>query len=99
MKWFEKSSMILFLNKRDLFAEKIAKISLQDCFPDYKGGPNEKEAALFIQDKFLARNRKAPKLKVYCHITCATDADNVKFTFNAVRQTIIDASLAKSGLQ
>jgi guanine nucleotide-binding protein G(i) subunit alpha len=49
MKWFEKSSMILFLNKRDLFAEKIQKVDLKECFPDYKGAANEKEAALFIQ--------------------------------------------------
>lgn len=41
--------MILFLNKRDLFAEKIQKVDLKDCFPDYKGAANEKEAALFIQ--------------------------------------------------
>jgi hypothetical protein len=27
--------------------------------------------------------------QVFCHITCATDADNVKFTFNAVRQVCI----------
>jgi len=98
-KWFERSSMILFLNKRDLFAEKIKKADLSVCFPDYKDGVDEKKAALFIQAKFLARNHKPQKMKVFCHITCATDADNVKFTFNAVRQTIIDASLVRSGLQ
>jgi guanine nucleotide-binding protein G(i) subunit alpha len=36
-KYFEKSSMILFLNKRDLFAEKIKKVDLSVCFSDYKG--------------------------------------------------------------
>jgi hypothetical protein len=33
----------------DLFAEKIQKVELKECFPDYKGASNEKEAALFIQ--------------------------------------------------
>jgi GTPase SAR1 family protein len=98
-KWFERSSMILFLNKRDLFGEKIKKVDLSVCFNDYKEGPDEKKASYFIQSKFLARNHKPQKMKVFCHITCATDADNVKFTFNAVRQTIIDASLVRSGLQ
>jgi len=98
-KWFERSSMILFLNKRDLFAEKIKTVDLSVCFPDYKAGADERKGALFIQDKFLERNKKPTKMKVYCHITCATDQDNVKFTFNAVRQTIIDASLVRSGLQ
>jgi len=98
-KWFERSSMILFLNKRDLFAEKIQKVDLSTCFSDYKDGPDQKKAEAFIQNKFLARNHKPQKMKVFVHVTTATDANNVKFTFNAVRQTIIDASLVRSGLQ
>ena len=37
--WFSNSSLILFLNKKDLFEEKIAtsSLSLSDYFPDYKG--------------------------------------------------------------
>jgi hypothetical protein len=29
--------MILFLNKKDLFLEKIAKVDLRSCFPEYDG--------------------------------------------------------------
>jgi GTPase SAR1 family protein len=36
-KWFLNTAMILFLNKRDVFEEKIQKIDLSICFPDYKG--------------------------------------------------------------
>jgi hypothetical protein len=36
-KWFTETSMILFLNKKDLFAEKIQKVDLNVCFPDYEG--------------------------------------------------------------
>ena len=31
------SGMILFLNKKDLFEEKIRQVDLLDVFPDYKG--------------------------------------------------------------
>jgi hypothetical protein len=36
-KWFTETSIILFLNKKDLFAEKITKSPLSICFQDYTG--------------------------------------------------------------
>ncbi|POI24854.1 hypothetical protein CIB84_011398, partial [Bambusicola thoracicus] len=36
-KFFIDTSIILFLNKKDLFAEKIKKSPLTICFPEYAG--------------------------------------------------------------
>ena len=36
-KWFTETSIILFLNKKDLFEEKIKKSPLSVCFPEYTG--------------------------------------------------------------
>lgn len=36
-KWFTDTSIILFLNKKDLFEEKIKKSALTICFPEYTG--------------------------------------------------------------
>lgn len=36
-KWFTQTSMILFLNKKDLFAEKIKQVDLRVVFPEYTG--------------------------------------------------------------
>ena len=36
-KWFGDTSIILFLNKKDIFEEKILRSSLQICFSEYAG--------------------------------------------------------------
>ncbi|ETO25775.1 hypothetical protein RFI_11365 [Reticulomyxa filosa] len=47
-RWFRKTSMILFLNKSDLFGEKIKRRSLKVCFEDYDGPDKNFDAgALF----------------------------------------------------
>jgi len=97
-KVFKKTSMILFLNKRDLFAEKIKKVPLtKGCFPDYHGENSYDGASSFILEQFRARNRDGEK-QIYPHLTCATDRDNVKVVFNAVKDTVIRRSLEEGGL-
>jgi len=96
-KWFIDTSMILFLNKRDLFEEKIKKVDLKICFEDYIGGCNYESATSFIKDKFLQQNEN-PKKHIYTHITCATDTNNIGVVFNAVKDIILHRVLDDSGL-
>ncbi len=48
-KWFLKTSMILFLNKKDLFEEKIQQISINVCFPEYDGEPHPIPAVILAK--------------------------------------------------
>jgi len=96
-KWFTDTAMILFLNKRDLFEIKIAKVDLKCCFSEYVGGCNYDNAVTFIKDKFLAQNEN-PRNHIYTHVTCATDTDNVQVVFNAVKDVILHKVLDDSGL-
>ncbi|GAV06802.1 hypothetical protein RvY_16729 [Ramazzottius varieornatus] len=96
-KWFTQTSIILFLNKKDLFVEKIRKSPLTICFPEYTGSQDYAEAASYIQARFEAKN-KGPDKEIYCHMTCATDTTNIQFVFDAVTDVIIANNLKSSGL-
>ncbi len=68
---------------------------MKKYFPKYSG-PNEYNAALeFIRDQFVRRSHDE---KLYVHVTCATDTDNVAAVFGAVKDIIIQKHLAESGL-
>nr|CAB3250018.1 guanine nucleotide-binding protein G(q) subunit alpha [Phallusia mammillata] len=96
--WFHSSSVILFLNKKDLLEEKIAYSNLADYFPDFTGPENHAESAReFILGMFVDLNPDQDKV-VYSHFTCATDTENIRFVFAAVRDTILQANLKEYNL-
>lgn len=96
-KWFVNTSMILFLNKRDLFAEKLQHAPLTIAFEDYPGGGSWEDAAKWIGERFQEQNKTKSKV-VYVQITCATDTSNVRFVFNAVKDIILNQAMDASGL-
>ena len=94
--WFKKCSIILFLNFTDLFREKLKKYPLNTYFPSYDGGADFDKATRFIFDRFQELNRN--NLPIFPHLTCATDTSNIRFVFNAVRETVVQNSLKNNGL-
>nr|XP_061813244.1 guanine nucleotide-binding protein G(o) subunit alpha-like isoform X5 [Nerophis lumbriciformis] len=96
-KFFIDTSIILFLNKKDLFAEKIKKSALSICFPEYTGPNTYEDAAAYIQAQFESKNR-SPNKEIYCHMTCATDTGNIQVVFDAVTDIIIANNLRGCGL-
>ena len=89
-KFFDSTSIVLFLNKLDLFTEKINSTNrhLRLHFPQYTGPDHDVSAAKeFIKDQFLACNTK--QRIIYPHFTIATDTNNVRLVFQAVLDTIV----------
>merc|ERR1711916_389952 len=96
-KWFQSTNIVLFLNKSDLFAEKIKTVDLKVCFSDYKGGLDYNVASDFIQHKFKKLNRRTGR-EIYTPTTCATDTENVRIVFNAVKETLITRAMRSGGV-
>jgi len=96
-RWFRDTSMVLFLNKSDLFQRKILKVPLNVCFPEYDGDNSYEHTTGYLIQQFEARNRNQDKT-IYTHITCATNTDNISAVFNAVKDIIIRRSLNEAGL-
>lgn len=94
-KWFVETSIILFLNKIDLFKEKIQKRDLSVIFPDYTGGCNFDAAAEFMKQKFEERNRFRDQKKIYTHHTCATDTSVMQKTFESIQDVLMKSNTPK----
>ncbi|XP_067860058.1 guanine nucleotide binding protein (G protein) alpha v1 isoform X1 [Heptranchias perlo] len=93
--FFSNTSMILFLNKIDLFQEKILHSGrhLRLYFAQYRGADCDVDsAARYVAHQFLSLNRSPAKL-VYHHFTTATDTSNVQIVFQVVMDTIIKENL------
>lgn len=54
-RWLLGASVILFLNKTDLFKEKVRRSDLRVCFPNYEGGSDYDKGVEYIKEKFLAK--------------------------------------------
>ncbi|XP_073325022.1 guanine nucleotide-binding protein G(t) subunit alpha-1 [Pagrus major] len=97
-RYFIATSIVLFLNKKDVFIEKIKKAHLSMCFPDYDGPNTYEDAGNYIKIQFLDLNMRRDIKEIYSHMTCATDTENVKFVFDAVTDIIIKENLKDCGL-
>lgn len=95
-RWFSRTSVVLFLNKIDVFASKLPYSPLEKHFPDYNGGDNINKAVKYILWRFTQVNRLG--LNIYPHVTQATDTSNIELVFAAVKETILENSLRDSGI-
>jgi len=109
-RWFQNTSMILFLNKKDLFEDKIKLHDLRQpdpadedswLFGDYTGGCDYEPAVSYIVQQYLSLGQGKAKGKsqreIYWHVTCATDTGNISTVFNACKEIILRQNLQGSG--
>jgi GTPase SAR1 family protein len=98
--WFKDTAMILFLNKKDIFAEKIENVPITECpaFQTFNGNTKSyDETTEYIKEVFEHCNQNGSK-QIFTHLTCAVDKNQVEKVFNDIQTVIINASLAQGGL-
>jgi guanine nucleotide-binding protein subunit alpha len=97
--WFVQTSIILFLNKMDLFRDKVegdAGRSLKRWFPDWRpiseGSRLADEGMLFLQHKFADPKKRTDRV-IYSHFTNATDTTLLRSVMASVTDIILQNNL------
>jgi len=94
---FRKCPVFLFLNKEDIFKEKVVRIDIKKYHSKYKGGLNYDEGLKFIGEEFAAR-KKGKDSGLYKHVTTATNTESVQFVWKAVKSVILQRKMVRGGL-
>jgi len=98
--WLKKATMLLFLNKKDLFLKKFSeqKVSLNasGLFPSAPATNDDPKAAIaWMTSEFQRRSRN--KGALYVHVTTATDESNIRTVVNVSKQVILQKDMKRAG--
>ncbi|QRW05716.1 G-protein alpha subunit [Ceratobasidium sp. AG-Ba] len=104
--YFKTTNIILFLNKNDLFTEKVKTSPIRRYFPDYEGPEGDaSEGRNYFRRRFLKLSNKSShnsanagrpavrKREVYTHYTNATDTELLRVVMAAVEGWLIAVAL------
>jgi guanine nucleotide-binding protein subunit alpha len=96
-----KKPIVLFLNKVDLFQQKLRRSPLRKvpAFKSYKGGDDVEKGIQFIISLYAKQVKSQEVAKsIFPHAVCAIDTENVRRIFSSVRDFIFRARMQASGL-
>lgn len=98
---FRGVSIILFLNKTDLLAEKLksGETNIRWFFPTFSGDERKLEDVQEFLVEFFRCVKRDPRKPLFHHFTTAVDTENIKVVFNAVKDTILHRNLESLMLQ
>ncbi|CAD5213209.1 unnamed protein product [Bursaphelenchus okinawaensis] len=95
----KKTAIILFLNKVDVFRERLNVFPLTVCFKSYSGPNTFESSANFVTDRFMTvvPAEIQEKRPVYTHYTNATDTRNIDRVFDSCIDVVFKLSMEKVG--
>ncbi|KAJ5982299.1 hypothetical protein N7451_012399 [Penicillium sp. IBT 35674x] len=98
-KWFNRKPIILFLNKFDLFEQRLSISPFSQHFPNFSGSDKDLHAAAkHVNDRFLDMNRVQGR-EVFTHYTTATNTNLLKETMKSVESAIVLQNLRSFGIE
>lgn len=99
--FFKQTPFILFLNKSDIFKEKIERIPLKNVFSDYAAYSETcKDMSEFEKAwKYISKQYTAHFVGTvfYAHLTCALDTEACSKIFSSVRETLLRDVVSRAG--
>jgi len=100
--FFKQTPFILFLNKSDIFQEKIERIPLTKVFSDYTAYSEQcpKEMSEFERGwNYISKQFKShfAGSVFYPHLTCALDREGCQKIFNSVRERLLSDVVRTAG--
>ncbi|KAI8830912.1 G protein alpha subunit [Chytriomyces cf. hyalinus JEL632] len=84
---FKKTSLILFMNKIDVFKAKLRRSEISSYFPEFQGRNTYHDGCEFFVNLFLDMT-KYKENKVYTHFTWATDTRQISKIIHSVNMII-----------
>ncbi|KAJ3264787.1 hypothetical protein HDU77_007636, partial [Chytriomyces hyalinus] len=84
---FKKTSLILFMNKIDVFKAKLRRSEISSYFPEFEGRNTYHDGCEFFVNLFLDMT-KYKENKVYIHFTWATDTRQISKILHSVNMII-----------
>lgn len=97
---FSNTCIMLFLNKKDIFAEKIMTSNIADSpfFSDYAGPTKDFDhGVLYFIQKFESYLDDDEFNDSFIHVTCATDTNNMEFVLDSSMNIIMTENLRRAG--
>ncbi|EGF82632.1 hypothetical protein BATDEDRAFT_29442 [Batrachochytrium dendrobatidis JAM81] len=92
----QNSEVLLFLNKKDIFEEKLKHLPFSKFFPRYRG-PNDPESiARYVAALFKAQ-RWDQNRKIMIHRTCCTDTRNMELVVARLIEGLTKSALSRIG--
>jgi len=86
--YFKDKTIIVFLNKMDVFKAKMAVKDLSCTFPEYTGGPDVEKGIEFLKQQYRDHD-KSKKERLHFFVTQATSKESVKATFDEVKDFLV----------
>ena len=74
----------------------MKKTPITIAFSDYTGPQEYHPSIQYIAKKFKEQKKSGPQ--AYCHLTCVTDTNNMRFVINAVTDLLIKNFLKDCGI-
>ncbi|CAI2319780.1 unnamed protein product [Caenorhabditis sp. 36 PRJEB53466] len=95
-KFFKKVPIVLFLNKTDLFEQKLKETDITVAFPDCQGGKNYRKCMDHIEAAFKSRSPPGSVFKVY--ETCITNSIPTAEFVELISGAITERNARRNGI-